>query len=173
MPIWMCLLIGILAAVLDWSGVGPHAIRDRVAAIGYLASALGWFDQLGVASWELAMHRAAGHDARIIWSMAAVVPILFWIGAMVPAIPILGRFGKLTLRKGPGGGGETGGKFGKAAQSQDRINSWLLAWTVAVAASVPLTMPSAYRGIVDAITSTVTTTSLTVGRAVASFFGWA
>jgi hypothetical protein len=173
MPIWMCLLTGVLAAVIDWSGVGPHALRDRFAAILYLASALGWSEQLGIAAWEASMLAPLGHDARVIWAMAAVVPLGFWVGAMVPAIGSLGRFGRLQFRQGASTG--AGSKFGggKAAAGGDRINGWLLGWTLAVAAAVPITMPAAaYSAIVAAITGTVTTTGTAIGTVVGSFFGW-
>jgi hypothetical protein len=172
MPIWMCLLTGLLAAGIDWSGVGPHSLRDRFAAILYLASALGWFDQLGVAAWEARMLAPLSHDARVIWAMSAVIPLAFWIGAMAPPAAFLGRFGKLQLRKGGGAGGAKAGG-GKAAPAGDRLNGWLLGWTIAVAFAVPITMPaSAYSAIVAAITGSVTTTATAVGTAVGGWFGW-
>ena len=176
MPVWMCLLTGVIAAVIDWSGVGPHALRDRFAAILYLASALGWSEQLGIAAWEASMLAPLDHDTRVIWAMAAVVPLGFWLGAMVPAVGSLGRFGRLQFRKGPSTGAGAGSKFGgagKAAAAGDRINSWLLGWTLAVAVAVPITMPAAaYSAIVAAITGTVTTTGTAIGTAVGGFFGW-
>jgi len=169
----MCLLIGVLAALLDWSGIGPHALRDRIAAIGYLASALGWSSNLGIAAWEIRLHHAASHDARVIWSMASVVPVGFWLGAMVPALPILGRFGQLGFRRsGDIRAARSATAGAGAGRSQDRINSWLLAWTIAVAAAVPLAMPSSYQGIVAAITTSVTGAAQAVGSAVGTFFGW-
>jgi hypothetical protein len=175
----MCLLTGVLGAVIDWSGVGPNALRDRFAAILYLASALGWFEQLGIAAWEARVFAPMSNDMRIIWAMAAVVPVGFWVCAMLPALGPLGRFGGIQLRKSGGGGdggkGKGKGKGGgsKAAPAGDRINGRLLGWTIAVACSVPTVMPaSAYAAFVAAITVSVTKSSTAVGTAVGGFFGW-
>jgi len=175
MPIWMCLLTGLIGAGIDWSGVGPNSIRDRFAAILYLASALGWFQQLGIAAWEARMLAPLGHDARVIWAMAAVIPIGFWLGAMAPPLAILGRVGQLQFRKGGGGGvaAVARGSATPAARTGERINTTLLGWTLAAAAAVPITMPaSAYDAIVGAMAGSVTTTASAVGTAVGGFFGW-
>ena len=176
MPIWMCLLTGIIAAGIDWSGIGPNSIRDRFAAILYLASAFGWFQQLGIAAWEARMLAPLSHDARVIWAMAAVVPIGFWLGAMAPPMVVLGRFGQLQFRKGIGGAAPAGagGKVHTITKvGGDRINTYLLGWTLAAAAAVPITMPaSAYDAIVGAMSGSVTTTASAVGTAVGGFFGW-
>jgi len=171
----MCLLTGALAGLIDGSGIGPYAIRDRFAAVLYLASALGWFDQLGVAAWEARMLEPLAHDARVIWSMIAVIPLGFWIGAMAPGLAFFGRFGKLQLRRSGGAAVSSGkaGGGGKASPSAERINGWLLGWTIAVAAAVPITMPaSAYMALVGAITFSVTTSATAVATAVGGFFGW-
>lgn len=168
MPIWTCFLVGALAALIDWSGVGPHAARDRIAAIGYLASALGWFDLIGLAGWESRMHSSAGHEARIIWSMIGVVPVGFWLGAMAPAIPVLGRLGQLSFRRGAAAQAR-----GAQAASSARINGHLLVWNVAVAASIPLAMPTgAYHDLVVALAGAVTGSASAVAGAVGSWFGW-
>jgi len=176
MPIWMCLLTGLLAAAIDWSGVGPDSLRDRFAAILYLASGLGWSQQLGLAAWEAKMLEPASHDTKVIWAMAAVVPIGFWLGAMAPPLKILGRLGDLKLRKAggaaPAASATTGDKK-RPPGAGERINSYLLGWTLAVVAAVPITMPaSAYDAIVGAMTGTVTTTATALGTAVGGFFGW-
>jgi hypothetical protein len=173
MPIWMCLLTGLIAAAIDWTGVGPDSLRDRFAAILYLASGLGWSQQLGLAAWEAKMLAPLSHDARVIWAMAAVVPIGFWIGAMAPPLRILGRVGELKLRKA---GGATPAKTEngrRPAAAGEHINTYLLGWTLAVVAACPITMPaSAYDAIVGAMAGTVTTTATAVGTAVGGFFGW-
>lgn len=176
MSLWMCVLLAVIAGIIDWSGVGPNAARDRVAAILYLASALGWVQQLHIDRWELEMLRSMSHDWRIIWSMAGVIPVAFWIFAMLPALRTLGRLGQTSFRGGgrpvrPGAASGSGAASGPMP-SAARINGKLLSWTVGVALATPLAMPSSYAGILDHINSAATTTALSVGSAVAGFFGW-
>lgn len=180
MPLWMCVLVGVLSAVLDWSGVGPNSLRDRIAAIGYLAAALGWFDIIGLSEWEVRMHAATSHDTRVIWSMASVVPVFFWFGAMLPQLAFLGKFGQLSLRnsrrpratsaRAPGAPGAPAAT--PAANKLEHINSWLLTWTIAVALSVPLAMPSSYHNLVVTMSSTVIGIASSFGSSVGAYFGW-
>lgn len=162
MSMWMCLLLGLIAAGIDWSAAGPNALRDRIAAIGYLASGLGWMDILGVAGWELGIYRGLSHDWQVIWSMAAIVPTGFWIGAMLPRIRCLGRFAQLELRRGGAG----------AANATGKINTYLLSWTIAVCVATPLLAPSAFTRIVAGIQGAAIAGATGVGGAIASFFGW-
>lgn len=176
MPLWMCVLIGILSAALDWSGIGPNAFRDRIAAIGYLAAAMGWFNIIGLSQWEETMHSAADHNTRVLWSMASTVPMFFWIGAMLPQIPFLGKFAQLSFRNGrrPGGGGARSGppNATPSITRAEHINTWLLAWTVGVAVAMPLAMPSQYHNLVVQIAAAVTAAATSVGQSAGSFFGW-
>jgi len=170
MSLWLCVLNMVIGGFIDWSGVGQNAYRDRVAAIFYLAAILGLFENIGIAAWEVQMHHSLSPDWRIIWSMISVVPVLFWIGAMVPALPVLGRFGRMSFR-----GGRTGGVMrsgGDGPSSQDRINGKLLGWTVGVALATPLAMPSAYAKILASINDSATGAALAVATSIARFFGW-
>jgi hypothetical protein len=178
MSLWMCVLLGIIAATIDWSGVGPNSARDRVAAIGYLASALGWSQQLGIDRWEVEMLGTLSHDWRILWSMVGVAVTGFWIGAMVPALPILGRFGQLSFRgRGRSSVGRPGGASGAAAAggalpSASRINGKLLSWTIGVAAATPLAMPSVYEKLLSSINGSASHAAMAIGTAIGKFFGW-
>lgn len=174
MSLWMCVLLAVIAGVIDWSGVGPNAARDRVAAIGYLASALGWIQQLHIDRWELEMVRAMSHDWRILWSMVSVIPVVFWVFAMAPALRVLGRAGQMSFRGGgrPAAAAKPGGAASGPMPSAARINGKLLAWTIGVALATPLAMPSSYAGLLAHINSAATSAALSVGTAVAGFFGW-
>jgi hypothetical protein len=187
MPLWMCVLVGVLSAVLDWSGVGPNALRDRIAAIGYLAAALGWFDIIGLSAWETRMHAATDHNTRVIWSMASVVPVFFWFGAMSPQIGFLGKFAQLSFRNNRrttrtntsrASGTSNASNASNAsnttttANKQEHINSWLLMWTIGVALSIPLAMPSQYHNVVVTMSNTVTNIASSVGSSIGAYFGW-
>lgn len=168
---WLCVLTGVIGGVIDWSGVGPNAARDRVAAIFYLASALGWFRQLGLNAWEAQMHHSMPYDWRVVVSLSSIVPFTLWLGAMCPELPILGKFGKQSFRGRSGGA--SGGRMGPSGPSSgDRINGRLLTMTVLLAASIPLAFPSTYASILDWVGSIATSAALAVATVVAHFFGW-
>ena len=172
---WLCVLTGVIGGVIDWSGVGPNAFRDRIAAIFYLASALGWTQNLGIAAWEVQMHHALSPGWRNFWSAASVAPVFFWVFAMGPAWNSLGKIGRLSFRGGRGGGAvaRSGpGGAGGAPTSMDRINGKLLGWTIGVALATPLAMPSAYGSILQHINSGATDIALAFAGAVSHFFGW-
>jgi len=176
MPIWMCLGIGAVGWVIDYSAIGVNEWRDRVAAFFYLASALGWFQRLGLASWEERMLAPLNHDVRVIWAMGGAVVIFMWCCAMIPAFEKLGRLGAITFRKSAGtpGAAATGKTHTiTAVKSGNRINTYLLTWTILFAASIPTVMPEGdFVVLVALITDTVNGMGTTAGTFIGDRMGW-
>lgn len=176
MPWWMCIAIGALGWGIDYSAVGPNSLRDRVAAVLYLASALGWFQRLGLAAWEEELLAQLSHDWRIACAMPGAVVMFLWCCAMVPALPHFGRLGAISYRKSAGTpGAAPAGKVHAitAVKSGEKINTYLLYWTIAFAASLPTLMPEGvFTKIVAWITTLVIATGLGVGIWIGNRMGW-
>jgi hypothetical protein len=178
MSLWMIVLITAVSLLIDWSAAGPTALRDRIAAIGYLAATLGWLDTIGFAAWEATAVSGLGHTARNLWSMGSAVPAILWFFAMAPALPIFGRVGQITFRVNWTGRGRGKGKSkGKSASgdessSAERINTNLLVWSAAVAAAAPLSFPSTYQTVLFWVQDAAVTGALAAGNFIAYLGGW-
>jgi hypothetical protein len=141
------LLVGLAAAVLDYSAIGPHAMRDRLAVAGYYAAAISFVYLLGLATWE----QSAFHDYN--WRMLGAVASLITHGAL-----LLAMFGTIigptrTLAKNV----QARVKFAVAETSgATKVNQPLLGWTVAAAVTAPLSGTSGWGGFVAGIASATT-----------------
>ena len=110
------LLVGLAAAALDYSAVGPHAMRDRVAVAGYYASAISFVYLLGLAGWEKTTF------ADYNWRMIGACASLATHGAL-----LLAMFGTLigptrTLAKSM----QAKVKFATEASGMTKVNQPLL-----------------------------------------------
>jgi hypothetical protein len=141
------LLVGLTAAALDYSAVGPHAMRDRLAVAGYYAAAISFVYLLGLATWEQAMF------SDYNWRMLGAVASLITHGAL-----LLAMFGTLigptrTLAKSL----QARVKFAVAEVSgATKINQPLLGWTIAAAVTAPLAGDAGWGGFVAGIASATT-----------------
>ena len=156
------LLVGLAAAGLDYSAVGPHAMRDRFAVAGYYAAAISFVYLLGLATWE----ESAFGDYN--WRMLGAVASLITHGAL-----LLAMFGSLigptrTLATTM----QAKVKFASAdASGATKINQKLLGWTVGAALTAPLSGNAGWGGLVSGIASATTGIWGSVVSAVMHFLG--
>jgi hypothetical protein len=140
------LLVGLAAAALDYSAIGPHAMRDRFAVAGYYAAAISFVYLLGLATWEQRVF------SDYNWRMLGAVASLITHGAL-----LLAMFGDLfgptrALARNV----QSRVKFATESSGLTKVNQPLLGWTVAAAASAPLAGTSGWGGVVAWIASATT-----------------
>jgi len=136
------LAFGLLAGVLDYSAAGPSAIRDRVAVVGYYASAVSFAALLGLSDWM--RDTTTAYDWRMAAAIASLIThgalIVVWVGWPKPFAKQLAK----TVQ------------WGGAASSAAKINQTLLGWTIAAAITAPMAGDQGWGTVVDGIASMTT-----------------
>jgi hypothetical protein len=141
------LLVGLTAAGLDYSAIGPTAWRDRLAVAGYYAAAISFVYLLGLAQWE-----QAAFAGNYNWRMLGACTSLATHGAL-----LLSMFGTLigptrTLANAVAGRVHFLSEDSKKA----KVNQTLLGWSVAAAVTAPLSGTGGWGGLVSGIASLTT-----------------
>lgn len=132
------LIVGGAAAALDYSAAGATALRDRIAVMGYYASAVSFVYLLGFSTWITSLI-----DTDYNWRMAGACFSLVTHGALLvcwfnwPKALVKGLAKRL--------------KWASADSAAAKINQTLLGWTVAAALSSPLSGSGGWGKVVNAI----------------------
>jgi hypothetical protein len=134
------LIIGAAAGFLDHSAVGPHAMRDRVAVIGYYACGISFSYLLGFAEWEQGLT-----DPN--WRMAWAVVSLVTHGALLLAM--FGQYFGWTQKLQAWAAKRL--QFAGTKSAAIGINGTLLGWTLAAVGTAPLSGHGGWGAVVEEI----------------------
>jgi hypothetical protein len=155
------LLVGAAAGALDYSAIGPHAMRDRLAVIGYYASAVSFVHLLGLAEWERSM--VTDYNWRMIGALASLITH----GAL-----LLAMFGgRLAWTKALAAAVAGRLKFDSEASKAAKVNTALVGWAVAAAVAAPLSGQAGWGAVVDWIGGATTGMWSGIARFILSWFG--
>lgn len=148
------LALGLLAGLLDYSAAGSGALRDRVAVVGYYASAVSMFAILGL-RWT----PSADYSWRMAFAVASLIThgalLICWLGRPTAVAKQLSK--KLAFNSG--------------ASSSAKINQTLLGWTVAAAFTAPLSGNQGWGRVVDTIVTATTGAGAVVLNSVFKWLG--
>lgn len=136
-------LVGGAAAGLDYTAAGPVAVRDRIAVMGYYASAISFVYLLGFSGWITGMV-----DPDYNWRMLGALVSLVAHGALLVCFFGWPKALAKALAKRL--------KWTGADSQAAKINQTLLGWTVVAACSSPLSGSGGWGTVVSAIARTTT-----------------
>jgi hypothetical protein len=118
-----------LAFALDYSAIGNNAFRDRIAAGGYYAAALG---MIYIYRWQVSIRELLPSDNNWIL-LGSGFSVLLHAGLVLAMVGSVFKGTSQVSRKI----GSTVGIGGKAS-GENRINTTLLYWSIGTAASLAL-----------------------------------
>jgi hypothetical protein len=134
-------VVGLIAGLLDYSAFGPHAMRDRVAVIGYYACGISFSYLLGFAQWEQA--QITTPDWRMAWGVVSLITH----GALLLAM--FGHFFEWTKKVAEKIAKRL--QFAGTKSAAIAINGTLLSWTLAAVATAPMSGKAGWGYVVQEI----------------------
>jgi hypothetical protein len=155
------LLVGAVAGALDYSAIGPHAMRDRLAVIGYYASAVSFVHLFGLAEWERSV--ITDYNWRMIGALASLV---------THSALLLAMFGsRIAWTRAIAAAVAARLKFDSEASKAVKVNTALVGWSVTAAAVAPLSGRAGWGAVVDWIGGATTGLWSVIVGFILSWFG--